>query len=230
MISGALSTARAIAAKEQRYAGVRFQTAYHPDGPLNAPQYMIFIVQDPTMVGTRGYGFRAVEGLKPIKLPENVVVTDFTVVVSRNENNPVNPSDEKRLDNPAISNSEKNDLINNYHLQYLMDTITFSIIFSPSGKLVIHGVRIRNRDSLATNGSSDDIFNTLGNVPNGIGMFVQDDYFDYGLGPEPSRSSFVIYDRERFGQTNPNKRWTDYLSKLEMIYINPYTGRMIARD
>ena len=40
MISAALASARAIAAKEQRYAGIRFQKAYHPQGPLEADQYM----------------------------------------------------------------------------------------------------------------------------------------------------------------------------------------------
>ena len=76
MISAALASARAIAAKEQRYAGVRFQTAYRPDGPLNAPQYMIFVVHDFDNTGLAP-GFRAVEGIKPIKLPENVGVMDL---------------------------------------------------------------------------------------------------------------------------------------------------------
>ena len=46
MISSALSTARSIAAKEHRYAGIRFQMAYDANKPfiLDRPQYMIFIV------------------------------------------------------------------------------------------------------------------------------------------------------------------------------------------
>ena len=40
MIGAALSSARAIAAKERRYAGVRFQEDYNGD------QYMIFIIND----------------------------------------------------------------------------------------------------------------------------------------------------------------------------------------
>ena len=61
MISAALSSARAIAAKEQRYAGIRFQTAYDPSkSALDAPQYMIFIVYDYDNTGLAN-GFRAVE-------------------------------------------------------------------------------------------------------------------------------------------------------------------------
>ena len=44
MISAALASARAVAAREQKYAGIRFQKAYDPAGLLKAPQYMIFIV------------------------------------------------------------------------------------------------------------------------------------------------------------------------------------------
>ena len=84
----------------------------------------------------------------------------------------------------------------------------------------------------------DDVFNTQANVTapvNPVGMFVQDDYFgngtnpDLGLGLEPSRNSFVIYDKIEFGKVDINRRWTDYLYKLasEVIYINPYTGTII---
>ena len=60
MISAALSSARAIAAKEQHYAGIRFQE------DLYGHQYIIFIIQDPAI---GAYFFRAVEGLESIKLP-----------------------------------------------------------------------------------------------------------------------------------------------------------------
>jgi prepilin-type N-terminal cleavage/methylation domain-containing protein len=224
MISAALATGRAIAAKEQRYAGVRFQTAYHPDGLLNSPQYMIFVVhEEPRKMGNLTIGFRAVDGVKPIKLPDSVGVMDL------------------RIDgNTAVDDVSLTNLTN------LTDTKSFSIVFSPSGKLVIHDVRVRNRhgipDSTGRIGdsSTDDMFNKKVEVDLAQAMFYQDDYFgatwspyfpdDYGLGPEPSRSCFVIYDKERFIQVNVNRRWTDYLSSLEMIYINPYTGRMISQD
>jgi len=228
MISAALSTARGIAAKEQHYAGVRFQKAYNPDDPdnlLNASQYMIFIVQD-TAIGA--YFFRAVDGLQPIKLPESIGVMDLKY-------DPV-----LAIDGVIDSDVEaRNEYV-------LRDTTTFSIIFSPSGKLVIHEVRVRNKDGIGDGSSpsapsSDDIFNKIASVVDGIGMFFQDDYDDslangygnLGLGPEPSRNRFIIYETEKFRQAyDKGKAWTDYLSRAAvegMVHINPYTGTIIER-
>ena len=84
MISASLATARAIAAKEQRYAGIRFQKAYNPDAPLDplkADQYMVFIVHDFEKTGLSP-GFRVVKGIKPIKLPENLGVMDLMVRIN----------------------------------------------------------------------------------------------------------------------------------------------------
>ena len=51
IISAAMASARAIAAREQKYVGIRFQTAYDADGPLEASQYMIYIIHDYKKVG-----------------------------------------------------------------------------------------------------------------------------------------------------------------------------------
>jgi len=202
MISAALASARAIAAKEQHYAGVRFQHAYDPKGLLNAPQYMILIVHDQPSTNLSN-GFRAVEGIKPIKLPDNVGVME---VVNSNGEIDDAPSGE------------------------FTDKATFSIIFSPSGKLVIHPVRVWNRDGKTSDGSEDDIFNTKTNVEDEkIAMFYQDDYADLGLEQEASRRSFIIYDRAEFDKVGKDSRYDDYLRHLEVIYINPYTGTMIER-
>jgi hypothetical protein len=109
VISAALASARAIAAKEQRYAGIRFQKAYNPDAPLDplrADQYMVFIVQDPRI---GAYFFRAVEGLQPMKLPDNLGVMDLAIVTSRNVQNPVNPGlgGQVLLDDPALLPADK---------------------------------------------------------------------------------------------------------------------------
>ena len=225
MISAALSTARGIAAKEQHYAGVRFQKAYNrddPDNPLNAPQYMIFIVNDPAI---GAYFFRAVDNLQPIKLPESIGVMDLNlgstgqIVVS-------------------------DDMIDNYW--EIRDATTFSIIFSPAGKMVIHRVQIRNRDGYVdgsnTYVSNDDIFNKKKQVDAEFAMFYQDDYDgslangygNLGLGPEPSRNSFIIYETKKFRQAySKGRAWTDYLSRAAVegrICVNPYTGTIINRD
>jgi prepilin-type N-terminal cleavage/methylation domain-containing protein len=201
MISAALSTARAIAAREQHYAGIRFQNKYQEDG--RGCQYMIFIVND-TEIGPGkpgNLGCRAVEGIQPIKLPDSVGVME---VVSGNGD---------------IVDSE------------VTNKTTFSIVFSPSGKLVIHELWVRNRDGDTGNGSKDDIFNTLANINNNTephGMFLQDGE-DICLQIEPSRNSFIIYDKGIFEKTDENSRYDDYLKDLEVVYINPYTGTMINK-
>jgi len=223
MISAGLASARAIAAREQHYAGIRFQQ------DLGGRQYMIFIIQDP---GVGAWYFRAVDGLKPIRLPENLGVMDFAIVRGRNIINPVNPNQEIRLDDPSLSDAEKDNAIEEDNA--LRDTTTFSIVFAPNGRLVTHGVRVRNRHGATDDASSDDIFNTITNVDSGTGMFYQDDYFtdptNFGLGPEPSRRAFVIYDKKRLDNVNQSSRWSDYLVELVPIYINAYTGTMISVD
>ena len=228
IINSALASARAIAAKEQRYAGIRFQKRLEPGNldPLKAPQYIIFIIQDPNIMA---YGFKAVDGINPIKLPDSIGVMDMVIVPQRNIQYPDNPSAQFRFDDPV--NGGDNAINDNFEI---LDTTTFSIIFSPSGKLVIHGVRVRNRNRRIDDFSADDVFNTLYNVETSrIAMFYQDDYwiapYAYGFGPEPSRNSFYIYESKILNQANPNRRWTDYLQRLSQqpVYINPYTGTIV---
>jgi len=231
MISAALSSARAIAAKEQRYAGIRFQQ----DSEGN--QYMVFIVHDFERTGLNP-GFRAVEGLKPIKLPESLGVMDLIVRVNHGthwrdaEDLRGQPLKAIYLDdaNPGNSGPDGKN-------RYITDMSSFSIVFSPSGKLIIRGVRVRNRDGIyqPNNGvtgkiSMDGIFNSAENITNyGVGIFVQDDYAELGLGAESSRNRFVIYDKILFDKLDAGKRF-NYLSSLELIYINPYTGTIISTD
>ncbi|MGD0551648.1 MAG: hypothetical protein ABSB25_03240 [Sedimentisphaerales bacterium] len=221
IISSAMASARAIASKEQRYAGIRFQKLGDPSHPEKASQYIIFIIHDTNIMA---YGFRAVEGIQPIKLPDSIGVMDMTIVPTRNIPNPINPSSQLEINQDNLIND-------NFEL---LDTSTFSIIFSPSGKLVIQGVRVRNRNGQTDDSSNDDIFNTIYNVETSrIAMFYQDDYWiaptNLGLGPEPSRNSFVIYDTKKLKQVDQNLRWTNYLSQLKRIYINPYTGTIINK-
>lgn len=242
MISSAMASARAIAAKEQRYAGIRFQQKYNPDDPdpLKAPQYMIFIIHDPAP-GPHGtglvHGFRAVEGLEPMKLPETVGVMDLTIVTDRNVQRIENTL-EVSLDRPgaALNDQQKDDLINEDF--EVRDTATFSIIFSPSGRMVVHPVRVRNKhgqgDSPSYGPSDDDVFNKKADVDMGVGMFYQDDYFDpypdLAIGPEPSRNRFTIYDKEDLRRAYEGAAaWSKYLRGLEVFYINPYTGTIINR-
>jgi hypothetical protein len=120
----------------------------------------------------------------------------------------------------------------------LWDVTTFSMVFSPQGHLVVHGVRVRNNAGLMdsnTTVSQDDVFNTLGQVQAGVGQFCQDDYFDEdgsdvvsGLGPEASRLSLVVYKTAPFTDAfNRGVAWTGYLHASQRRYGNRYTGALI---
>ena len=118
-----------------------------------------------------------------------------------------------------------------------------AIIFPPAGKLVVHGVRVRNRDGKNDSDggvSADDIFNRKNEVEVlRTAQFCQDDYWltgvgpEIGLGPEGSRMGFVVVERERL-RSNYDKGtlWTGCLQELasEMMYVSPYTGRVISSD
>ena len=231
MISAALSNARAIAAKEQRYAGVRFQR------DSAGRQYMIFIVHDFDKTGLSS-GFLAVEGIKPLKLPEGSGVMDLTVRTNRG----VTPSDaastiEEPLGMQYLDDANPANIAPDGKNVHLRDATTFSVVFSPSGKLVTRPVRVRDRDGIyrpdnavANRVSLDDVFNSPPNIANaGVGMFVQDDYAEVGLGAEMSRNRFVIYDGAQFDKLNAQGRF-DYLNRLKPVYINPYTGTMVSPD
>ncbi len=75
-----MASARAIASKEQCYAGIRFQKRYDPTNPITqASQYIIFIIKenDKNLSGNLVNGFRAVKGIQPIKLPDSIGVMDL---------------------------------------------------------------------------------------------------------------------------------------------------------
>ena len=228
MISAALASARAIAAKEQRYAGVRFQM------DSNGDQYMIFVIHDFNKTGLNP-GFRAVEGVKPVKLPETTGVMDLTVRVNHDthwtdaedlteEPVKVNYLDDANPMNIGIDGKNRN----------ITDMCTFTVVFSPGGRLVCRDVRVRNQDGIYqpdnTNPSKismDAVFNSPVNIETrNVGMFIQDDYAELGLGAELSRSSFVIYDKAQFDKMDAAGRY-NYLKSLEVVYINPYTGTII---
>lgn len=229
MISAALATARAIAAKEQHYAGVRFQQ------DLDGNQYMVFIIHDFDKTGLSS-GFRAIEGVKPIKLPEDSGVLDLIVRVNHGNSA---AAAEDTSDEPIIAdyldNANPLNLGPDGKNRNITDISAFSFIFSPAGRLIMREVRVRNRHGIyqPDNGvlnkvSMDDIFNSLINIQSyEVGMFVQDDYADYGLGAETSRSCFVIYDKMRFDELEAQKKF-EYLNNLQVVYINPYTGTMIS--
>ena len=229
MVNAALGSARAMAVSRQRYVGVRFQKACVSadatdplKGLMDAPQYMIFIMHEEMKNnGDVSDGFRAVEGLEPIKLPSMIGAMDLTGLTTDNE-----------ID----------------ELRELSNATTFSIVFGPSGRLLIRDLRVRNKDGVnrpagglvPPNPSLDDTFNVADTIlRTGRGRFIQDDYpvgdsvLDLGLGEEPSRASFVIYEQPRLRAEYEKKTaWTTYLSELagKAYYVSPHTGDLIASD
>jgi hypothetical protein len=206
MISAALATARTLAISRQQYAGVRFQKTGDPNNALKADQYMIFVISDSNHWVC---GFSAVEGYKPMKLPENISVIDK--IIWRNR-----PSGAD-CGNTCVENQlADTDLDNIVINKNITDTSTFSIVFSPAGKLVILELRCARKTS------NDDIFN---NLP--TGMFVEDDYEDSGIGVEMSRREFYLYDKEKFMKLTDKTQRFKYLDSLKAMYINAYTGEII---
>jgi type II secretory pathway pseudopilin PulG len=218
MISAALASARAVAAKERRYAGIRFQKAYNPDDPdpLNAPQYMIFIVYNADMLPSvqGNLGCHAVPGVKPVKLPESVGVMDLILGSMGDE--PVDTDADISEDNE------------------LRDVTTFSVLFDPAGRLVLHTHKAQQRQA------SDSVFNTQLNIESGVGMFIEDvDGASIQPFDELSRTGFIIYDRQTFKQAYENRpathpdgtAYSGYLARLvsEAAYVNRYTGTIIKR-
>ncbi|MHC4676902.1 MAG: hypothetical protein ACYTBZ_30835, partial [Planctomycetota bacterium] len=138
LISAGLASARAIAAREQRYAGIRFQE------DLDGHQYMVFIIHDPTLVDAeaaaspfydyQAEGFRVVEGIKPVKLPERVRVMDRMVG--------------SFPDDFLIASDQDID-----EAWEVYDATTFSVVFSPTGKLVVRNVQVLRR--ILTGGAID---------------------------------------------------------------------------
>ena len=227
MISAALATARTLAISNHQYAGVRFQKIYDSAGALKADQYMIFIIFDSEKeTGSVGWvcGFVAVEGYKPIKLPENVGVIDKIrrrVHVSKDCDDliPQDPLVLSDLDDSANPDPNGNNI-------NITDTSTFSILFSPAGKLVSHEIRCGKRRN-----NNDDVFNTKNNmdaVPP-KGMFLQDDFDAYGIGVEISRREFYIYNRSEFEKLTVGSRRWNYLNgpRTERYSVNAYTGEII---
>lgn len=221
VISAALGNARSVAMSEGVWAGLRFQQ----DKLGN--QYMILIRYDYDATGLAS-GFRAVESRKPMKLPESIGVMDLYWYNSTK-------SREEPIADDSILDPSKQGAV------AITNTTTFSIIFSKEGRLVTHDVQVMVRDirfvpppPMNYEPSQDDVFNTQLNVDAAAAanppkrIFYQDNYPALGLYKEPSRNSFIIYDKKKLAAVPAGKRWTQYLSSLPLEYVNPNTGELMG--
>jgi hypothetical protein len=178
-------------------------------------------------LGNLANGFRAVDGIQPIKLPDSIGVMDLQIRSNWTDPSMNGIGDQIININAFIDNPEE-----------VSATTAFSIIFSPAGKLVIHVVTVRNRGgdyrpNTPQLSKYDDIFNSTYNIINNdLGMFVQDDYAEMGYGSEFSRNRLYIYETKKFKQARDiGNPWDGYLLRVSQkpIYINPYTGTLIEQ-
>ncbi len=250
VIEGALATARATALRDGTYAGIRFQ----PD--TTGKMYLTYIVEDPNLTSL-AYGYRAMIGRKPLPIPGSMAVTDLTYVerayypsgamdwgntIEYYWPDMVAADVDKALENGSWSVTD--GMNRNW-----MDARTFSIVFSPSGRLAVRKVWVRNVDDVSApehesgDRSSDKVFNVKpvvdGDVEDYRAKFYQDDYggsdktfpskYDIGIGPETSRKEFVIFDTKEYAQFPSKSKFSSYLSRQKVYYINPYTGEIINK-
>lgn len=215
IIAAAMSNARAIAIRDQKYAGVRFQQ------DSTGRQHVILIIHDPNAVRINGYpvanGFRAIPGKKPMAMPDDVKVLSCRVQKLYDD---LKTDDRDLADDPASANlCLTTDPGRN-------DAATFSIIFNPSGKFVVHLVHVYNA------GVNDTVFNSKIKVNAGNAKFRQDEleaFEQNGFQEENSVPGFKIYSKKEFDKVAASLRWTNYLYKLDKEFINPYTGEMIKK-
>ena len=222
VIAAAFSNARAIAIKEGKHAGVRFQRNAEGD------QYMIFIIQDEDvdpghlMLAGRP-GFRAMRGKNPMRLPKEGGVLDLRIKDNYSDIEAYKTDRSVKVDTGGVVDTDASNESINRPFQ-LLDAETFSVVFSPQGKLVLTDLRVA-----CSTAADGDIFNT---VSSGSGMFIQDDVYSLsdavqGLQLEPSRNNFVIIDKAEFNSADVDSRWSDYLQFLKPLYVNPYSGTLI---
>jgi len=233
LINAALSNARAMAMATGRYTGVRFQQ------DRNGNDYMIFIYNDPSIPSPAG-NFQAVKGRKPMRLPSNVGVLDgFRVVRTYYSDGQLQSAVDEPLSDSLLQDTTAN-VVDGKNI-HLADASTFSVVFSPSGHVVIHEVWVRNSQMMQDSGTTppeDGIFNWKDVVDAGGAMFYQDDYGgssksrhpeNRGIGAENSRKGFILYDKRQLQQTDPARRWSKYLGLLPPETVSPYTGELIKK-
>ncbi len=214
IIRGMIATARAYAAENQKYAGIRFQKA------ANNRQYLV-LIEKVSAADPRQY--QAVPNRKPVALPIGISLLSGDV---------------------SVDTDIDDDDTDSFNL-VLEGQQTFSIIFSPTGQLVIKQVEVHARDN------EDEVFGgeaeTLPPAPPALLSYDNEYRYDHTAGtvtagPSPSAwcdgwetstTSFYIYEDEALKELNPATRYTDFvnleqtLDQIRFVLLNQYTGQAI---
>jgi type II secretory pathway pseudopilin PulG len=219
MVQSALESARTLARANQRPIGVRFQKAYDrelPGDQQQTAQYMVFVEHTPLPTDI-GYAreFHARVGHKPIPLPSQYYVTDLMVTPDTGD-----------AGTSIASDADVNEA----------DMTTFTILFSPSGQVVIDTVRVRGVGGKAggeQRASSDRVFNTPAEIETlelSPPVFLMDDNRP-GRYEEFSRDRLYILERGRLEKALAlDSAWEGYLRDAvapRPIYVSPFSGQLI---
>lgn len=173
-LESALNSARAIAIKEQKVAGIRFQQ-------YGGKQYLYYIIRsqdDANSINDPAIPFCLVNGIKPICLGSQIGI--------------------------AVPEVTKGNLIDE-------NTTKCTVLFSPSGRLVIKNIFIRSRTS------EDTVFGK-----NGI--------FPEEKTGAASCMALAIYDQKKWKEcvsTSGMQDDTDYVKSLKQHFINTYSGELL---
>jgi len=221
LIKSALGQAQAHAAKYQKYAGVRFQ--FDRDGWEKGQQYLVLIEKHPDP--SNANGFVAVPNAKPVALPAG------TAVISLEVDNPpifLGANYNQYLDDSYVGLLPGLGVID---LSNIMGATTFSIIFSPTGQMVVKDVRIHERDA------NDSIFRSGG-------LLSYDEHYCPLIGnmtgnhapwcgAESSALGLYVYVTAAMREVGAGERYSALISRhgsseqVERILINTYMGTII---
>lgn len=211
-VRSALSLAQAYAAQHQKYAGIRFQQTN--DGR----QYLVMIVKD----GYRASRYVAIPNAKPSPLSSGIGLISAEV------------------DNPQSGGTRDNYLDNNAgvgDLECIEGARTFSIVFSPTGQLVVKYVEVQPERGHKIFGTQ---LATTRDTTDGFYRLLSHDYDQDTSAPwcagELSTTGLYIYEQNEMDEVDPSLRYSEYIGQhgasdsVEQILINIYTGGIIDRD
>jgi len=222
LIRAALVEAQVHAAQTQKYAGIRFQ--FDKNGWAGGRQYLVLI--EKSSGSTNADEYNAAPNAKPTALPEGIGVIDYSMLMQY----PVNQS--------QIDDNNYNLSDNDTNRYGLLGSTTFSILFSPTGQLVVKNIYINRWDEY------DQVFNSdyYVNLPPVKGQLpppllshdrnwpTQSEYGSDWCRQEDSAKGFYIFEVNKMLQdVNPGTRWSDYIGTVEVepVLINMYTGTII---
>jgi len=205
LIRTALTQAQVYASSNQKYAGLRFQS------DTKGRPHIILIEN------THDTTYAPIPNARPVALPEGIGLISASIDILA----------------PANRDLYLDDSNNDQYC--LLGATTFTIIFSPTGQLVIKTPIVHPRNDF------DQTMNVAAVVEAGGARFYCDGWYTDSFGNPPhapvyyclsedSTMGLYIYEKEPMQEANSNLRYTEYVSLLQPLLINTYTGKLIELD